>query len=309
MTQNVVVKVAALAVAAVSTNVRIDTDDEGHVSLLQTRAARVTQPDEVRNDTLEFLSSFRPCAACVEPVRLGSAGDGGYLMCEELLSTVTAAYSFGIEARDDWGAEMSTQLGVQVHQFDCFTTEKPPCPEGKVCNFNFNPQCVGEQINKTDTEHSFIGFRELLQARGDDENGSGSLAMKIDVEGSEWGLFADDDNRDLLKLFSQIIVEFHAVGVWPEREEMQQAAMRNIMQDFVVVYLHQNNCHPATEFGDFRIGRVVEATLVRRDLVAMGQCDPDPPQTGPKNIQDLPDLQSAHLPGGTGLSFSQLIKS
>jgi len=202
MTQHVLVKVAALAVAATSTDVQIETDEEGHVSLLQTRATRFSQPDESREDTLEFLSSFRPCAACVEPMRQGSERDGGYVMCEELLPTVTAAYSFGIEARDDWGAEMSTQLGVQVHQFDCFTTEKPPCPEGKVCNFNFNPQCVGEQINKTDTEHHFIGFRELLEARGDDrENGSGSLLMKMDVEGSEWAIFADDDNRAFLKLF------------------------------------------------------------------------------------------------------------
>jgi len=320
MTAHLVAKVAALAVAATSTNVPTEADDEGYISLLQTRAVR-TQHDEdytsnlrdEHEEILEFLSSFRPCAACVEPLRLGSATDGGYVMCADLLPTVTAAYSFGIEVRDDWGAEISTRLGVDVHQFDCYNTEKPPCPEGKVCNFKFNPQCVGEKMNKTDTEHPFIGLRDMLHARGDDEeNGSGSLVMKMDVEGSEWEIFADETNRDLLKRFSQIIVEFHWLGsgpYLPGHDQMQRAAMRNLMKDFVVVHLHENNCCEFYEIDDFQIARLVEATLVRRDLIAVGQCDPDPPQTGPKNVLVKPDLQSAHLPGGTGLSFSQLSAS
>src|SRR5262245_41156683 len=35
--------------------------------------------------------------------RYGVPNDGGYLMCENLMGQATAAYSYGIDGRDDWG--------------------------------------------------------------------------------------------------------------------------------------------------------------------------------------------------------------
>ena len=41
--------------------------------------------------------------------RFGSANDGGYLMCENLIEPLAAAYSYGVGGNDDWGCEMSRQ--------------------------------------------------------------------------------------------------------------------------------------------------------------------------------------------------------
>ena len=35
--------------------------------------------------------------------RFGSANDGGYLMCDNLIEPVNAAYSYGVGRNDDWG--------------------------------------------------------------------------------------------------------------------------------------------------------------------------------------------------------------
>src|SRR5689334_15460099 len=42
--------------------------------------------------------------------RYGVPHDGGYLMCENLMGAATAAYSYGIDGRDDWGCDVSRQL-------------------------------------------------------------------------------------------------------------------------------------------------------------------------------------------------------
>src|SRR5205814_3606893 len=38
--------------------------------------------------------------------RFGSAHDGGYLLCENLLEPLYAAYSYGVGRNDDWGREL-----------------------------------------------------------------------------------------------------------------------------------------------------------------------------------------------------------
>ena|SRR5215472_14298387 len=39
--------------------------------------------------------------------RFGSANDGGYLMCENLIEPIDAAYSYGVGPNDDWGCDVS----------------------------------------------------------------------------------------------------------------------------------------------------------------------------------------------------------
>jgi hypothetical protein len=50
--------------------------------------------------------------------RFGSANDGGYLMCENLIEPLDAAYSYGVGRNDDWGCEMSRRYhGASVRLF------------------------------------------------------------------------------------------------------------------------------------------------------------------------------------------------
>ena len=59
--------------------------------------------------------------------RFGSTNDGGYLMCENLIEPIDAAYSYGVGSNDDWGCEVSRRYHVPVHEYDCFDPTRPPC--------------------------------------------------------------------------------------------------------------------------------------------------------------------------------------
>src|ERR1700757_522040 len=59
--------------------------------------------------------------------RFGSANDGGYLMCENLIEPLDAGYSYGVGSNDDWGCEVSRRYHVPVHQYDCFDPARPTC--------------------------------------------------------------------------------------------------------------------------------------------------------------------------------------
>ena len=49
--------------------------------------------------------------------RFGSANDGGYLMCENLIEPLDAGYSYGVGINDDWGCEVSRRYHVPVHEY------------------------------------------------------------------------------------------------------------------------------------------------------------------------------------------------
>src|SRR5207237_4115038 len=82
--------------------------------------------------------------------RFGSANDGGYLMCENLIEPLDAAYSYGVGRNDDWGCEVSRRYRVPVHQYDCFDPARPTCNGGM---FIFHDECVGERTAHTTSQN------------------------------------------------------------------------------------------------------------------------------------------------------------
>jgi hypothetical protein len=69
-------------------------------------------PAGIRADRQALWNELRPVALknCTLR-RFGSVNDGGYLMCENLLSGTESAYSYGIDTEDNWGCEVSQKLG------------------------------------------------------------------------------------------------------------------------------------------------------------------------------------------------------
>ena len=111
--------------------------------------------------------------------RFGSANDGGYLMCENLIEPLDTGYSYGVGPNDDWGCEMSRRYHVPVHQYDCFDPARPICDGGK---FIFHNECVGDR-----TEHrksrSFDTLENQIKSNGDIGR---RVIIKMDIEGAEW---------------------------------------------------------------------------------------------------------------------------
>ena len=160
--------------------------------------------------------------------RFGSANDGGYLMCENLLEPLDAAYSYGVGTNDDWGCEVSRRYHVPVHQYDCFDPARPICNGG---TFVFHHECVGDR-----TGHRNSRFFDTLenQIRKNGDTGR-HVIIKMDIEGAEWDtLLAAPE--ELLASIPQITMEMHGYN-----DSKILEVIRKLKRDFYLVNLHFNN--------------------------------------------------------------------
>ncbi len=160
--------------------------------------------------------------------RMGEAYDGGYLMCGNLLGEVEAGYSYGIANYDKWGCDISTKLGVKLHQYDCFDTRQPACQGGDTV---FHAECVAN-VAKTEALRVFDTMENQFAKNGDANK---RLVVKIDVEGAEWeSLLAASD--DTLQRIDQLAIELHFL----DQSDFVQI-VRRLKQFFYVAHLHFNN--------------------------------------------------------------------
>ena len=160
--------------------------------------------------------------------RFGSANDGGYLMCENLIEPLDTAYSYGVGTNDDWGCDVSRRYHVPVHEYDCFDPARPSCNGGA---FIFHNECVGDR-----TEHRKSRFFDTLENQIRKNGDSGRrLIIKMDIEGAEWdSLLAAPD--ELLASIPQIAMELHGFDD-PKIVEV----LRKLKRNFYLVNLHFNN--------------------------------------------------------------------
>jgi hypothetical protein len=222
--------------------------------------------------------------AAVQPVqvtncelaRVGAANDGGYLVCANLLGDVTSAYSYGIEARDEWGCEISRKLRVAVHEYDCFDLRQPACPDGRLI---FHPECVGPRKAIQDGR-PFDSIKGHLKRNGDSRK---RLVVKIDVEGAEWDSFLATPDGVFSRI-DQLIVEFHGID-----EERYVRAIEKLARHFVFAHIHYNNggCKPGIE--PFP-SQVFEALLVNKRIARTGGSAVPP---GPLPNLDAPNNPNA----------------
>ncbi|CAE7567548.1 ASZ1 [Symbiodinium sp. CCMP2592] len=218
---------------------------------------------------------FWICGSC--PLqRYGSSGDGGYLLCDLQNVTMAAAYSFGIDGRDEWGQEVASCTGATLFQFDCFNTTGAECRSQKTCpptNFRAEclsaPGCFFDKPSGSLQEHFWRnhvgGFHPHAVA-------DRSLLLKVDIEGFEWDVFATAEPK-LLQKFSQIVVEFHfpflRIPIPESFHVVHQRALKNLLSLFVVVHVHPNpGCR------DPELGSCLEVTFAEPRLVNRHSCRP-----------------------------------
>jgi hypothetical protein len=170
-----------------------------------------------------------------ELARYGEPHDGGYLMCANLLGDVEAGYSYGISGYDQWGCDISTSLGVRVHQYDCFDTRQTSCPTGDLA---FHAECVAGATFVDADGRPFDTLERQFARNGDSIR---QLVVKMDVEGAEWDSLAALP-EPLFDRIDQLAMELHGV-----HEERFLAVVRRLKQHFHLVNVHYNNhaCDPS----------------------------------------------------------------
>ncbi len=217
--------------------------------------------------------------------RFGEPRDGGYLMCGNLLSEVGAGYSYGISGYDQWGCDISTKLGITVHQYDCFDTRQTTCPTGTLV---FHAECVAGAPRVDDAGRVFAPLADQASRNGDQAR---RLVVKMDVEGAEWDTLASLPDADLARI-DQLVIEFHQV-----HDPHFVAVVRRLKQHFYIANLHFNNFSCADTIAPFPAW-AYEVLLVNKRLARV---EPDAGRPAPSpldaaNTTIAPDCQASALP-------------
>jgi len=216
------------------------------------------------NFTADLLRLFRPCASCSKYERYGSANNGGFVMCQDAMEGVKAAYSFGTHGNDDWGAAVSREQNIPVYQFDCMHTGVP-CSDGQGClQAHFFPECLGLSEDNSKVFRSLADhLRRHTPLNGRPVPRGGDLLLKTDIEGKEWNAFADARLQDLRRM-RQIVVAFHGLAHDEFHDQYLQTVHRILKAGFVVAHIHGNNHNPMALFGDgkFKVPDNLEVTFV-----------------------------------------------
>jgi hypothetical protein len=239
------------------------------------RVWQADRADQLRQIRASILEAIRPVALsnCML-TRFGSPNDGGYLMCENLLDDIHSAYSYGIASEDNWGCEVSRRLRVPIHQYDCFTSDRPSCDGG---TFVFHAECVGDAPEQKE-RRAFDTVVNQLAKNGDTGR---RVLIKMDVEGSEIeALMSTPD--EVLANIAQLPMELHGV------DQRFLDLILKLKRTFHVVGVHFNNwgCEPNAAPMP---GVAYQVLFVNRDL---GILDPGgtPHQPGaPPDAPDNPD--------------------
>jgi len=207
--------------------------------------------EDMSLEVFETLSLLQPYAINENKLRLGAKRDGGYVVADfphkhDLLS-------FGI-AND---VRFEIALAERGHRCFLFyhTIEKLPAEHP---NFVFQKIGLGADSPQLRSLEEHVGAIDH----------SGSLLLKLDVEGYEWEAIAQAP-IELLARFDQIVGEFH----WllrlnePAFREIVAAALRNINKVFTLFNVHANNCRPLGFVGGFAVADTLELSFVKTELI------------------------------------------
>jgi hypothetical protein len=207
--------------------------------------------------------------------RFGSAHDGGYAMCANLIEGIQAAYSYGIGGNDDWGCSIASGFHVPVHQYDCFEPPALTCTGGQFVPHN---ECVGAAA-ETKSSRVFDTITNQIAKNGD---AGKRLLVKIDVEGAEWdSLMATPD--EVLERFDQLPMELHGTSELRFLDVVQK-----LKRTFHLVHLHFNNWACATDIAPFP-AHAYQVLWVNKRVGIVG---PPPPGSRPASEVDAPDNAS-----------------
>lgn len=234
-----------------------------------------------------ILDAVRPVALqnCTL-ARFGSANDGGYLMCENLIESLGAGYSYGVGLNDDWGCDMSTRYSVPVHQYDCFDPARPVCSTGQ---FVFHDECIARRREIIDAR-TFDTLANQIAQNGD--NGK-RLIVKIDIEGAEWdSLLAAPD--EVLQSIDQLPMELHVPrrGL-AENGEKILSVLDKLKRQFYVVNINFNN-HGCSPRAAPLPARAFQVLFVNKRIGVLDPNNGTPPRS-PLNAPDDPKSGDCQL--------------
>ena len=221
---------------------------------------------DMKNIKLELV----PYETNLEKIRIGVAGDGGYVINN--IEKSDGLFSYGCDDNIKFEKAYHEKYGATCWVYDHTIDGITNCPD----YITFFKQGVGpKKTDVLDTFDNQIGDRDCS-----------NMFAQIDIEGYEWITLKDSVK---IKEFAQLIIEFHISMQMPC--PIMIDTLKFLNKYFVCTHIHGNNC-PLQPWIDINLPRVFECTYVRNDLITWKKVDirPYPLDIDFPNSSNFPDL-------------------
>lgn len=200
-----------------------------------------------------LIGSLRPLDSGIELIRLGPAGDGGYLVPDDL-DGIEYAFSPGVSTESGFESAL-TSRGMRVFLADGSVAEPPVADPG----FVFERKFVG---CLSDDRYMTLDDWKRRAIPGHD----GDLLLQMDIEGAEFEALLNASDA-LLAQFRIMVIEFHYLQQLYNKSfyVIVSRLFEKLLKQHGVVHIHPNNCCGSVRGAGFEVPRVVEFTFLRND--------------------------------------------
>lgn len=206
-----------------------------------------------RKDLAALIQRLQPVDTGLELIRLGPAGDGGYLVPDDL-DGIEACFSPGVSDASGFEAECADR-GMRVFLADR-SVDRPAQAHDR---FVFLKKFVGAT-----SSGDFVSMNDWVSQAG--LAADSDLLLQMDIEGYEYEtLLATPDA--LLRRFRIMVIEFHRLHqLWSAPYFRLAAAVFNkLLESHSCVHIHPNNVRTSVTIKGIEIPRLMEFTFLRKD--------------------------------------------
>ncbi len=244
-------------------------------------APAATSRPVVPTELFALLNLIRPWQMISDfKVRIGSNGDGGYVMPSSSLRSNTVV-SIGIGNEVSFDNQLA-EAGARVLQFD-HTIEVPPSTRPGI---EFHRMGWGSR-----DEYPLVSLASIVRMI-DWQRATHSI-LKFDTEGAEWDCLAAADSTDLDR-FEVLTGEFHSFDQLVNREyfDRAMAVFQKLVKTHRVIHMHANNAGGLVMVGGIPFPRLLELTFMRTRSASFHghSSEPIPGPLDRPNVSQLPDL-------------------
>lgn len=238
------------------------------------RIVPTTDPEKLR----AFFRMLRPVDAGKELIRLGAAGDGGYLVPDDL-DGISHCFSPGVSTVADFELDLARR-GIRSFLID-YSVESAPVSHPLI---QFERKFLG--LTNDEVYVRLDDWTSAMAPEGSD------LLLQMDIEGAEYDVLFDVSEQTLQK-FRILIIEFHHLDklMLAGDFKLYDLVFRKLSKYFDVVHNHPNNCALPHRYGSFEIPPIMELTFLRKDRAqTRTPVSRFPHPLDHKNIEELDDF-------------------
>lgn len=249
----------------------------GEVQYFRGYGSYLSHPETIHRT----IGMLRPVRTQHPLIRIGGAGDGGYLVPDDL-EGLTACFSPGVSDSSDFEDDLVRRVPMPCYLADG-SVDSPALSNPL---FTFDKVFIG-----SDPKPDFIPFSDWVASKVDLDQ-PGDMLLQMDIEGSEFDAFITTDSA-IWQRFRIILLELHFMDRIFARgfDGLYAAMFAKLTRDHHVVHLHPNNCCGEVDFNGIVVPKVLEMTLIRKDRCTVQPGPVDLPHPLDRdNLSDKPPL-------------------